>query len=239
MSKTVTIGCFHEDLPTDGASCAVVAVDVIRASTTAVTAAALGRRCFPVHSVEAATALAARLENPVLAGELGGVQPYGFHLQNSPWQIEQLPDNHRHVVLLSTSGTKLMCAAAGRTGTTTYAACLRNHSAQSDQLAARHDRVLLMGAESRGDFREEDQLCCGRIGARLVEAGFEPSDTLTAAVIERWGQAPDDAFVGGRSTDYLHASGQQHDLEFILTHVDDTDAVFPIEDGELVMRPTR
>jgi 2-phosphosulfolactate phosphatase len=235
VSRTVTIDCFHQQLPVDGAGCAVVAVDVIRASTTAVTAAALGRRCFPVHSVEAAVTLAERLEDPLLAGELGGVQPYGFHLQNSPSAIERLPDSHRPVVLLSTSGTRLMWEAASRTAT--YAACLRNQSAQASHLAAQHDNVMLLGAESRGEFREEDQLCCARIATRLLEAGYVTADSLTEEVIARWGQAPERAFVGGRSTQYLQATGQQQDLDFILGHVDDIDAVFPIEGGELLMTP--
>ena len=53
----------------------VVGIDVIRATTTAVTAVAAGRRCFPVASLEEAVPLAARLANPLLVGELGGNRP--------------------------------------------------------------------------------------------------------------------------------------------------------------------
>ena len=40
--------------------------------------------------------------------------PYGFHLQNSPAQIDLRDDVDRPMVLLSTSGTRLMCEAATR-----------------------------------------------------------------------------------------------------------------------------
>src|SRR4051794_22795354 len=74
---TVAIDCFHEHLEPISPDTAIVAVDVIRATTTAVTAAALGWRVFPAGSIEASVRLAADLDRPILAGELGGVQPYG------------------------------------------------------------------------------------------------------------------------------------------------------------------
>jgi 2-phosphosulfolactate phosphatase len=211
-----------------------VAVDVIRATTTAVTAAAVGRRCFPVPSLEAAFDLAGRLEEPLLAGEEDGNKPHGFDLQNSPAAIHAHPDAARPLVLLSTSGSRLMCAAGMRPAA--YAACLRNHTAQSHVLADRHDEVMVLGAGTRGEFRAEDQLCCARIAAPLIDAGYHPADALTKEIVARWRNSPLDAFVGGPSTDYLRATRQDHDLEFILSRVDDVDAVFPIEGGEVVAR---
>ena len=83
----VTIDCFHEHLAPVPAETAIMAVDVIRATTTAITAVTLGWRLYPAGSIEVAVRLAADLDQPMLAGELGGVQPYGFDLQNSPVQI--------------------------------------------------------------------------------------------------------------------------------------------------------
>jgi hypothetical protein len=34
---------------------------------------------------------------------------------------------------------------------------------------------------------------------------------------------------------YLAATGQYHDVEFILEHIDDIDSVFELRDGELVV----
>ena len=49
-----------------------------------------------------------------------------------------------------------------------------------------------------------------------------------------WGDAPDDAFLDGHSVQYLQATGQMHDVEFILEHVDDLDCTFELQGGEVV-----
>jgi 2-phosphosulfolactate phosphatase len=212
---------------------AVVVVDVIRAMTTAVTAAALGARCLPVPSLEAALALGRRLHRPLLVGELGGRRPDGFDLANSPAAMARRADLAvRPIVLLSSSGTPLVAAVAGAGAV--YPACLRNVSAVAAHLARRHARVALVGAASRGQFREEDQLCCAAIAAQLVDAGFTVEDEATAACLARWRGAAPEAFLGSASVRYLRRSGQFDDLAFILRHVDDLDAVFRVDGGELV-----
>lgn len=231
----VAIDCFHEHLDPIAAETTIVAVDVIRATTTAVTAAAIGRRIYPAGSIEAAVRLAADLDRPILAGELGGVQPYGFDLQNSPSQIAELDHSGRPIILLSTSGTRLLAEAArhGRT----HVCCLRNAAAQATDLARQGGDVIILGAATRGEFREEDQLCAARVARDLVRRGYEVAGPGTAEVIERFGDAPDNEILGGRSATYLRDTGQERDLAFVLEHVDDIDAVFVMDDGQV--RPIR
>ena len=232
MQKTVVIDCFPESVVAYRSGYAIVAVDVIRATTTAVTGVALGRRCFPVPSLEAAVPLAARLTNPLLVGELGGGMPYGFDMNNSPADLELRKDVDRPMILLSTSGTKLICGAEEPQAM--YVACLRNYRAQIAYLADRHPKVVVIGAGARGEFREEDQLCCAWIAQGLLDAGYELQDARTAAIIERWRGVPVDAIIEGASAEYLRSSGQIRDLEFILTHVDDLDEVYRFEQGQVV-----
>ena len=232
MTKTVALARYPS-LGEGDEEWTIVGIDVIRATTTAVTAVAAGRRCFPVASIEAALPLAGRLENPLLIGELGGNMPYGFHLQNSPAEMERRAELERPVILLSSSGTGLLTAAAAHSHT--YATCLRNTRAQVQRLAAAHDRVLLLAGESRGEFREEDRLCCGRIARALLEAGYEPRNVLVEEVAERWGTAPDDSFMQGSSVRYLADTGQLHDAEFVLDHINDLDSVYEMRGGELVL----
>jgi 2-phosphosulfolactate phosphatase len=235
MAGTVVIDCFPESALRYGDGWAVVAIDVIRATTTAATAVALGRRCFPVPSLEAALPLAAELESPLLVGELGGNMPYGFDLNNSPTVIAQLADVSRPMILLTTSGTELIHLAKGADAV--YAACLRNISAQAEHLARSHERVGLIGAGSRGQFREEDQIACAWIAERLLSAGYEAADERTSALVDRWSGASVQAIETSESADYLRRSGQLHDLDFVLAHVDDLDAVFRLDDDELVQVP--
>lgn len=237
MSKTVAIDCFPESVPSYRHGYAIVAVDVMRATTTAVTAVNRGRRCYPVPSLEAAVPLAGMLKNPLLVGELGGNMPYGFHVNNSPAALAVRSDVYRPMILLSTSGTRVISAAAE--GQAMYIACLRNFSAQARRLAALHPTVALIGAGSRGEFREEDQLCCAWIAAELVALGYAPQDAQTAAIIERWRGAPVESAASGHSADYLRKSGQTDDLDFILTHVDDLDEVYRFERHQIVRQSVR
>jgi 2-phosphosulfolactate phosphatase len=210
----------------------VVAVDVIRASTTVVTAVDAGRRCFPVTTVEMAAELGSTLEDPLMVGELGGDVPPGFHITNSPVLIAARDDVQRPMVLLSSSGTKVMCGS--RYAAASYVACLRNYTAQMEYLKTHHDSVVLVGAGSRGEFREEDQICCAWIAEGLVDSGYVPADEMTREIIERWRGAKADAMMISKSVAYLRRTGQLQDLDYILAHVDDIPSVFPIRKGEVV-----
>ena len=214
----------------------VVAIDVVRATTTAITAVATGRRCFPVPSVAQAHSLASELGNAILAGEQAGVVPDGFDLNNSPADIMMLGECERPLVLLSSSGTKLCHQAA--LCDEAMLACLRNFRAVALDLARRDRKVALIGAGTRGEFREEDQMCCAWIADELLELGYRCEDDATMDYIRRWRGAPVDAWTKGKSADYLRRSGQHHDLEFILNHIDDLSWIFPLRNGEVCMEDT-
>jgi 2-phosphosulfolactate phosphatase len=216
---TVVIDVFENDKPYYDNDYAIVAIDVIRATTTAVTGVALGRQCFPVSSVEEATCLAKRMKDPLLVGELGGNMPFGFEMQNSPAQLESRTDIDRPMILLSTSGTRLIGAFKGHDAL--YVGCLRNYRALIAHLAAHPSKVALLGAGTRGEFREEDQLCCAWIAEGLISQGYRPENEMTARMVERWSGAPVDVISAGNSAAYLRRSGQVQDLDFILAHVDD------------------
>lgn len=232
MLRTVIIDCLPEsaDRYLDGH--ALVVVDVIRATTTAMTAVANGRRCFPVPSLEAALPIAARLDQPLLVGELGGNMPYGFDITNSPAEIAMRTDVWRSMILLSSSGTQLMARAVH--GDCAYIGSLRNISAMVRHLATRHDQVAVLGAGTRGEFRDEDQACCAWIAEGLMKQGYVPEDANTAEIVERWSGKPFDAWQDSRSVEYLRRTSQLRDLDFILEHVDDLDTVFMLSRDEVV-----
>jgi 2-phosphosulfolactate phosphatase len=235
MDHSVVIDCFPESVRHYREGYAIVGIDVIRATTTAVTAVAMGRRCFPVPSIEMAVPLAARLDHPLLVGELGGNMPYGFDMNNSPAEMAHRNDVMRPMILLSSSGTQLIhnakdCDAA-------YVSCFRNFGATVAHLSGRHKHVAVIGAGTRGEFREEDQMCCAWIAEGLSRAGYKPEDDKTNEIIKRWSGAPPDACVPGKSAEYLRKSGQTRDLEFILSHINDLDSAFMIKHDEVVRIP--
>src|SRR2546421_11105309 len=101
---SVVIDCFPERARDYWEGHSIVAIDVIRATTTAITAVERGRRCFPVPSLEVAVPLAARLERPLLVGELGGSVPHRFDVNNSPAEPPRRGDHAAPTSLLSSPG---------------------------------------------------------------------------------------------------------------------------------------
>jgi 2-phosphosulfolactate phosphatase len=229
-SPTVTIRSYQEG-GTDGIETdVIVAVDVIRATTTAITIVDAGIRCFPAASLDDAHSLAAGIGDCLLVGEVAGTVPEGFDLTNSPARIAELRHEMRPIVLLSSSGTRMICEARARH--TVFVASLRNWEAQADALRG-HEGVTLLGAGSRGQFREEDQLCCAWIASRLVESG-STADTTTQRLIERWRDESPEAIAVSESVRFVRRTGQQADLEFILAHVNDIESTFVVADREIV-----
>lgn len=204
---------------------AIVAIDVFRATSVIVTALAGGHPIYPVATVAEALESAARLNDPLLAGEQAGIKPAGFALNNSPAAIALL-DDCRPIVLVTSAGTQLLAQARG--ASSIYVACLRNLLATAHQLTLSHARVALIGAGTRGLPRPEDQLACARIGDALLAAGYSAENSRTEAELESWRGVAIDELRSSPSADFLRETNQTEDLEYVLSHIDDVDgaAVF-------------
>ena len=233
MKESVVINCFPSSVSQYQRGYAVVAIDVIRATTMAITSVTLGRRCFVADTLESAQRIATNLPHALLAGELGGDMPDGFDMNNSPAQLARRDDVERPIVVLSTSGTQLACNSS-RCEEPAYLACFRNFTAVARQLAGRHERVAVIGAGSRNEFREEDQMCCAWIDEQLIKAGFVAEDRQTMEVIERWSGLPPAACSISNSVAYLRRTGQLEDFDFIMAHIDDLDVVYTMQGDEVV-----
>ena len=237
MSNSLVIDCFPASAARYCREYAIVAIDVIRATTMAITSAASGRRTFYANSLPAARRLADQLDDPLIAGELNGDMPEGFDMNNSPVELLERTDLHRPVILLSTSGTKLMHEAS-HSEEAAYLACFRNYSAVVRHLAGRHRKIAIIGAGSREEFREEDQMCCAWIAEQLLRVGYAAENSATRDIVERWSGAPAEACWVSNSVGYLRRSGQMPDLSFILDHVDDLNSVFTVAEDEIVIAVT-
>src|SRR5690349_13839631 len=196
MNRNVVIRCYP-----DGASCitesvSLVAIDVIRATTTAITAVAMGRQCYPVATLRAAKELAAVLPDALLSGEVGGVMPPGFNLNNSPAELAGRTDT-KPIILLSSSGTQLMDRI--RKSRHSYIACFRNWKTTIRALAEQGRSVLVLGAGTRGQFREEDQMCAAWIAGGLLEKGYVAGDPSTEQLIAKWRHAQRAGFLPSES----------------------------------------
>lgn len=228
MKKTFVIDYLPESARKYRKGWAIAAVDVIRATTMAITAVSLGRKCYPVDTLEAAFTLAGKLPNALLAGELQGDMPSGFEMNNSPAELAQRDDLERPLIMLSSSGTRLL--AIGRGCDALYLGCFRNAKSLGQRLAqGDHNKIALIGAGSRGEFREEDQIGCAWMAAELVSAGYTPEDATTERVLEQWGNAKAEDCLVSRSIEYLRKTNQVADLYFILDRINDLEETFVLD----------
>jgi len=159
-----------------------VVIDVLRASTTIVTALAHGAIvAVPRRSIEEALAAAADLPGAVLGGERGGVKIAGFDLGNSP--LEYAPDRvaGRPVVMTTTNGTAALAACQDAAEVLVGAIVNRSAvAATARRLAAERgcEAIHLVCAGTDGQVTEEDVIAAGAI---LDAAGCDPAavhDTL-------------------------------------------------------------
>ena len=228
----MTIDCLAETSKDYDKESAVVVIDVIRSITVAATAVNSGRRCFFAPSVDAAFVLAKRLDRPLLVGEVAGKMPFGFDINNSPVEIEKRQDVERPAIVISSSGIPLLYSLRNRGSV--YVACLRNYSSTVNHLAGLYNNVEILGAPTRGEFREEDQLCSAWIAAGLMKAGYSCRDEKTLEFVNQWTDKPVTACSQGKSAEYLRNSGQIKDLDFILKHVNDLSLTLTINNDEFV-----
>lgn len=231
MSGTFIIDCYAENRNRYPEDYAVIAIDVIRATTTATTALYLGREIYPSGNADEAIVLARTLKDPLLMGEMGGHVPYGFDLTNSPVQVmalSNIPSGYftnarRPLILVSSSGMPLVMSTLNNKAT--YLACLRNFKAVAAHVAGRYDKIAIIGAGTRGEFRREDQIGCAWVASELMKHGYESENERSLAITEKWNGCTTDVIRDGNSAKYLRRSGQVHDLEFILHHVDDLQVI--------------
>jgi 2-phosphosulfolactate phosphatase len=161
-----------------------VVIDVLRASTTIITALANGAaRVRPVADVAEARRLVAALgPDTLLGGERGGVRIEGFDLGNSPAEYARDRVAGRSIVLTTTNGTAALAACRGAGEILVGAIVNRSAVAAAvRRLAVAGDGgdVHLVCAGTDGTVTAEDVLAAGAIlDAALRD---EPAAELDAA----------------------------------------------------------
>ncbi|MEM2262426.1 MAG: 2-phosphosulfolactate phosphatase [Ignisphaera sp.] len=146
---------------------AIVSIDVLRSSTTILTALANGaERVIPASTVEEALRIGRKI-NAIVGGEVESVKPSSFHLGNSP--LEYTPDmvNGKTVVLYTSSGARLLRFLALFSKKVLIGALI-NLSALVDYLIGQDFKeVSIVTAGKMGQPALEDSYCAGLIAKKL------------------------------------------------------------------------
>ena len=156
----------------------VVVIDVLRATSSIVTALSAGAKAVvPAATSEEAVRLTANLERDgiVLAGERRMVKIEGFGLGNSPREMTPEAVGGKTVFLATTNGTPALVAAQG--GDPVLVAAALNFSAVAERaraVFAEHGDLVIICAGREKQFALEDAYTAGRLikavkkGARRV-----------------------------------------------------------------------
>ncbi len=139
-----------------------VVIDVLRATSTIVTALANGALCVkPV--VNLARARMEKSKNTLICGERNGVKPKGFDLGNSPLEYTSDAVFGKNLVLTTTNGTKAVHLVKSPR---VLAGSFLNLSAVVVQL--KHSEEILVVCSGQDRFiAMEDVLCAGALIERL------------------------------------------------------------------------
>lgn len=222
--------------PLGGAT--AVVIDVVRASTTIVTALAHGARgVVPVATPEEAIvrARAWRDGTVLLGGERGGAPPPGFECGNSPAEFTSPRVRGRTLIFTTTNGTRALLAVEGAKqvvvgGFVNAAAVVRWLERQSGD-------ALFVCAGELGRFCLEDATCAGLLVSRLRGQG--PAAALSdaaraAAYLYAYYAADLDGMLGEATwAQALVAQGRGSDLP-LCVRLDAFDVVPVARDGILV-----
>ncbi|MSU59046.1 MAG: 2-phosphosulfolactate phosphatase [Pedosphaera sp.] len=192
-----------------------VVFDVLRATSTIVTALAAGAASvLPVNEI--AEALAVRRQRPdvLLAGERDGLRigaaltgGIEFDLGNSPREFTAARVAGKTIVMTTTNGTRALRACAG--AERILVASFLNLEATADFLGRENPESLLLVCAGTGkDAALEDTLAAGALCDALKSAKLE-HELEDAALIAR------DAFLQARQ-DLAHAIGEARNARRLL-----------------------
>jgi 2-phosphosulfolactate phosphatase len=152
------------------AGATALVVDVLRASTTLITALAHdARELVPVAEVEEARRLAATRPDVLLAGERGGDPPAGFDLGNSPLEFTRERVAGRTLVFTTSNGTRALVAA--RAAAAVGVAGFVNLTAAATWALGQGRDVVVVCAGELGARSFEDEVCAGLLIQRLLGDG--------------------------------------------------------------------
>ena len=170
----------------DLAGATALVIDVLRASSSIITALAHGcAGVVPVSEPDEARRRAAAVPGALVAGERHGDPLQGFHLGNSPLEFTRERVGGRTVFLTTTNGTGALLAvrAAEAIG---VAALINASAAAAWALAA--GRGLVIACSGDGGGRSlEDEVCAGLIAEQVRAA--RPDAVLGPAAEEAAGRA--------------------------------------------------
>jgi 2-phosphosulfolactate phosphatase len=193
---------------------AVVIVDVLRSSSTIITALSNGAKSvIPFTNVSKAIKAhrAARLDT-ILAGERNGVTPTHFDYNISPFEVSRENISGKTILYSSSNLTRVLDKLGKRHRI--FLGAIINARAMADYLQGRHENVVIVACGTKLGTAVEDLVGAGAIAASLADADF--SDEALAVIGLFRSKGWKGLVKQGRVANRLIELGFERDIEFCL-----------------------
>jgi len=197
----------------------IIVIDVLRCCSTIVTALANGAEgIIPIKTVKEARVLRRKHPEFILAGERRGIKPDGFDLGNSPLEFSPEKVEGKHIILTTTSGTKVI-SLSKNARLVLIGAFLNAEAVAGKALKIAKEEetgISLMPAGTNGLFSLEDFICAGAIAEGLLAEKVECSDAVLAALLafQQARKSLDRVIQSGHHARYLISQGFGKDVKF-------------------------
>lgn len=177
LSRIHTHLLLDEIAPEELIGSVTVVADILRASSTIITALSQGAQAvIPCLTVEEANATAAHSSDILRGGERHGTLVDGFDLSNSPADYLTAQVSGRSVAFTTTNGTRALlgCREADRV----FVGCFLNLGHLERRLRSFHCPLHIICAGTNGQVTGEDVLFAGALTRRILDNG-QASPVLT------------------------------------------------------------
>ncbi len=172
-----------EFLPPDFLFEASIVVDVLRATSTIVTALNNGaKEVIPVEEIQEAFKIKNEINdrNVLLCGERGGIRPEGFEFGNSPLEFTSEVVKDKSLILTTTNGTRALLKTF-KISKKVFIASFLNVSS-TVKILSKYNNIAIVCAGNDGSVSYEDTQLAGFITERLLfEKDYALSDSAKIA----------------------------------------------------------
>lgn len=216
----------------------VVVIDVLRASSTIITALKNGaKEVIPVEDMAAAGKMAQNLDprRYLLCGEKDGEKIEGYHLGNSPFEYDEEVVKGKTLILNTTNGTKAITRSIF--AKKVIIASFLNLDAVVNDLRQTTGEILLACAGWKSRLSLEDSLCAGLIIKRLTNNEL-PEDSRDGArmayvLSEKYESAIEQIVASSNHAYRLRQLGYDADVAYC-SQLSITNVLPVLKDGSLI-----
>ena len=238
-----TYAAYNNATPSELKNTVVIVVDMLRATSTIVTAIENGcNRIYPVTDVEEAMSVFSKInkdENVLLGGENGSKKISGFHLSNSPLEYTKEKIAGKDIILTTTNGTRAINWAAASAHAVLIGSLL-NASAVMKKAVSYKKNITMLCAGTGGRYSLDDIIACGCMLSSLdnIDSKYDLCDLSYSCINEYIISKNNIAGALEKSFHYkkLKRLGFSKDLEYCCKV--DTHDIAPIFKDSIIVKET-